>query len=84
MILLFWDRWPWPLTDVKLKAFLQVGVAAAPRLVVLLQQQDLTTHLGQRGGHRQAPDTTADHDHVQVLRDLVHAETWSQRQTGTV
>ena len=74
----------WPLTDIELEALLHEGVAAAPGLVVLLQEQDLTARLGQRGGDRQAPDPAADHDHVQVLRDPVHAETCSQVHTARV
>ena len=67
------------LTDIELKAFLYVGVAAAPGLVVLLQHQDFLPCFGQRGSGRQSTDPTADHDDVQILRNLVEAETW----TGT-
>lgn len=74
------DHFAGPLTDVELEAFLDVGVAAAPGLVVLLQQQHLPTGFGQRGGHRQAPDPAADDDHVQLLWDLVNAETWNHNK----
>lgn len=63
------------LTHVKLEALLDVGVAAASGLVVLLQNQDLLAGFGQRGCGRQPANAAADHDDVQVLRDFIGAET---------
>lgn len=69
------------LTDIKLKAFLDVGVAASSGLVVLLQHQDLLPGLGQRGGGRQPADAAPDDDDVQVLGHFVEAETWRRKNT---
>lgn len=62
------------LTNIKLKAFVDVGVAAASRLAVLLQHQHFLPGLGERGRGRQPADAAADHDHVQVLGHLIEPE----------
>lgn len=62
------------LTNIKLKAFVDVGVAAASRLLVLLQHQDFLPGLGERGRRRQPADAAADNDHIQVLGHLIRAE----------
>lgn len=62
------------LTNVKLEAFLDKGVAAASRLVMLLQQQDFLPRLGERGRSRQPADAAANDDHIQVLGHLIEAE----------
>lgn len=63
------------LTNIKLKAFLYKGVAAAARLVMLLQHQDSLPRLGQRGSGGQPADTAPDDDDIQVLGHFVGAET---------
>lgn len=62
------------LTNIKLEAFLHVGVAAASRLVVLLQDQDLLPRLGQRGPSCEASDAAPDDDDIQVLGHFVNIE----------
>lgn len=62
------------LTDIKLKAFVDVGVAAASRLLVLLQYQDFLPGLGERGPRREPADTAANNYHIQVLGHLIRAE----------
>lgn len=69
------------LTNIELEALLDVGVAAASGLVVLLQNQDLLAGFGQRGCGRQPADAAADHDDVQVLRNFIRAETCSEEKT---
>lgn len=62
------------LTNIELEAFLDVGVAAASRLVMLLQHQDFLSCFGERGRGRQPADAAANYDHVQVLGHLIEAE----------
>lgn len=71
------------LTHVELEALLNVGVAAASSLVVLLQNQDLFAGFGQRGCGRQATDATADHDDIQVLGDFIGAESCTRENMDT-
>lgn len=66
------------LTNVKLKAFLYVGVAAASCLVMLFQHQDSLPCFGQRGSHCQPPNTTTDNNGIQVLRHFVKTETCTE------
>lgn len=66
------------LTNIKLKALLYVGVAAASCLVVLFQHQDFLPGFGQRGSSCQPTDTTPDDDDIQILRHLVKTETWTE------
>ena len=59
---------------VPLVPVVQEGVAAAARLIVLLQHQDPSPGLGEDGARRHPPDAGADDDRVQSVRDLVQAE----------
>lgn len=72
------------LTNIELEAFLDVGVAAASRLLVLLQHQDFLPRLGQRGRDRQPADAAANYDHVQVVGHLIEAEAceWRSSRSG--
>lgn len=63
------------LTNIKLKAFLYVGVAAASCLVMLFQHQHSLPCLGECGSSCQPTDTAPDDDDIQVLGHFVKAET---------
>lgn len=66
------------LTNIKLEAFLYVGVAAASRLVMLFQHQDSLPCFGQRGSGRQPANTATDDNDIQIPRHLVKTETWTE------
>lgn len=72
------------LTDIKLEAFLYVGVAAASCLVVLFQHQDPLPRFGECGSNCQPTDPAPDDNDVQVLGHFVKAETWKEAETEMV
>lgn len=73
-----------PLTDIKLKAFLYVGVAAASRLVMLFQHQDSLPRFGQRCSSCQPTDAAPDDNDIQVLGHFVKAETWAETHRADI
>ena len=70
------------LTDVKLEALVNEGVAAPSCLVVLFEDQDLLADPGQQVGRSQPADPTAHHDSIEVLRHLVNMEACKGKQDG--
>lgn len=65
------------LTNIKLKAFLYVCVAAASGLVVLFQHQDFLPRFGKCGSSGEPTDTASNDNDIQVLGHFFEAETWT-------
>lgn len=72
------------LTNVKLKAFLYISVAAASSLVMLLQHQHFLSCFGHCGSSRQSTNTAADDDDIQVLWDFVNTETCTETELASL